>query len=352
MRVKSIVPLNCEASIKDLNSNITSTSSFYVRNHFPSPDIGPSGWRLVVESQSANLSYTLEELNGMDQRALGATLECAGNGRVGFGKKIAGEIEWGNGAVGTAIWKGVSLRTILEKSGFSRNRLDRITEAIFVGADGSTENSTPIESKMRYARSFPIKKALDQDTIVALRMNGEPIPIDHGYPARLIVPGWYGMASVKWLNRIILTATRTPFEGYFTSTKYVYQTDRKGMPVREPVTNVRVKALITKPEAGQLFGVGEPISVEGKAWSGFGRITKVEVNLGDGWKRASLVKNDELGKYAWTAWKTDWIPRQRGKVMSRVRATDEKNNVQLEQPTMNRYQYGYNAIQHVEIQVK
>ncbi|MDA4111856.1 MAG: sulfite oxidase [Thaumarchaeota archaeon] len=331
---------------------MTPTSSFFVRNHFGLPEIQESNWQLTLEFESFKFSYSIDDLKKMSERTLAATLECAGNSRSSFGKTVEGEIAWENGAVGTAIWSGVPLEDILSKSGIIGRKLREVIEVIFVGADGSVEEATPIESKNRYSRSLPIGKALDPDTIVALRMNGEALPKEQGYPARLIVPGWFAMASVKWLNTIILTKEKFPFKGYFNSTKYVYLMDRNGRTEREPVTDLNVKSLITNPKTKQNLTVGSLVTIEGKAWSGHGRITKVEVNLGNGWQATTLVDNDKLSKYAWTSWKFEWMPTQTGKTIISVRATDAMNNMQPEKPMMNSYLYGYNAIQHLEIRIK
>ncbi|MDA4129876.1 MAG: molybdopterin-dependent oxidoreductase, partial [Thaumarchaeota archaeon] len=201
------------------------------------------------------------------------------------------------------------------------------------------------------ARSLPIKKALDPDTIIALSMNGKPLPKGHGFPARLIVPGWYAMASVKWLREIILRNGGEPFQGHFSVKKYVYFTETNGRLAAEPITNLKVKSFITNLRNKQRIEKGKPLAIEGKAWSGLGRITKVELDFGEGWKSASLV-NNRLGRYAWIPWKFTWVPKRKGNTIIRVRATDQKGNVQPELPLVNLNLYGYNAIHQVEVKVR
>jgi DMSO/TMAO reductase YedYZ molybdopterin-dependent catalytic subunit len=346
----SIEELNRETPLQELAPDLTDNRHFYKRNHFPSPEIIAADWSLKIQFGSKVSSFTLDQLNSYEQRSVGAVLECAGNARSGFGIKVEGEIEWGIGAVGSALWSGVPLNVLLTKSGFS-TELSEVTEALFVGSDGASEVDAPIESKKRFARGLPIQKAMENDTIVALRMNGDVLPKDHGFPARLVVPGWYAMASVKWLDTIILRKSDQEFQGYFNRTKYVYVTEEKTGTKVTPVTNLRVKTLITNPVSGQRVDIGKLITIEGKAWSGYGKITKVEINFGEGWREASISKYN-LSGYVWTDWKYEWAPKIRGTILIRVRATDEAGNVQPESPLHNKYLYGYNAPQKIQIQVE
>ena len=263
--------LNRETPLRQLGLDITDNYTFYKRNHFPNPDIDPAKWKLRIECDSSEFSFSLDQLNSYEQREVGAALECAGNSRSGFGIKVEGEIEWGPGAIGMAAWSGVPFSTIVRDSGLGGRDLAGVTEVIFVGSDG--DNEAPIESKKRFARSLPIEKALDANTIVALRMNGKVLPKDHGFPARLIVPDWYAMASVKWLDKIIIKKSKEEFRGHFNWTKYVYVTEEKDSPHIIPVTNLRVKSLITNLTHGQKIMLDAPITIEGKAWSGEGKIS-------------------------------------------------------------------------------
>src|SRR5579872_4729737 len=234
MENKTNEVLNYETPLEALAQEITDNHVFYKRNHFPSPEISSADWNLKIELGSVKASFSLDELRSFQQRSVSAVLECAGNMRTNFGFKVEGEFEWGNGAVASAIWTGVPLNFLITKSGFNWSELSEITEVIFVGSDGATQIEVPIESRKKYARSLPHEKALDQDTIVALGMNGQALPKDHGFPARLIVPGWYAMASVKWLDRIILSKSAEEFQGYFNKTKYVYVTEESSEPKITP----------------------------------------------------------------------------------------------------------------------
>jgi DMSO/TMAO reductase YedYZ molybdopterin-dependent catalytic subunit len=341
--------LNRETPLRQLALDITDNYSFYKRNHFPNPEIDPAKWRLRIESDSTEFSFSLEELNSYEQREVGATLECAGNSRSGFGIKVEGEIEWGPGAIGMAAWSGVSFSTIVRNSGLDRRDLAGVTEIIFVGSDGDSEG--PIEGKKRFTRSLPIEKALDTNTIIALRMNGKVLPKDHGFPARLIVPGWYAMASVKWLDKIIIKKSKEEFRGHFNLTKYVYVTEGKDSPLIVPVTKLRVKSLITNLTPGQKIMLDAPITIEGKAWSGEGKISTVEVDLGEGWLPATLREVPQKRGCVWSQWSIVWTPKEKGLALVRVRATDVRGNLQPEAPMPNKYLYGYNAIQKLELRV-
>ncbi len=214
---------------------------------------------------------------------------------------------------------------------------------VFSGAD----RGAPAEPLPRFVRSLSVDGDAVGDALVATRMNGAPLSAEHGAPARLVVPGWYGMAWVKWLARI--EVQRAPFQGHFQSSKYVYRFERDGRPVVEPVRLLRVKALVVSPQAGDRLAVGRRCRISGKAWSGRAPIARVDVDAGDGWKEARLRAGD--GRYDWTSWELDWIPGSTGPVALRARATDAAGDVQPERLFDNEYQYGANAIQAIAVEV-
>ncbi len=344
-------PRNCEATLAGLCEDITKTDSFYVRNHFETPEIDSDRWRLDIYLDRSRIgSYKYDELSAFPHSKVRAVLECAGNGRKNFGQRIEDEIEWGDCAVGTAEWSGVPVADLLKNLSLSKIDRDNVKELLFVGADGSQENSISLKSKSKFVRSLPLQKSTNRDTIVALFMNGKPLSRDHGFPSRLIVPGWYAMASVKWLKKIILSTSPSPFMGYFNWTKYVYETEQSGNLVKEPIKNLRVKSLITNLEDGATLQIGKHVAVSGKAWSGFGKIVKVEFDSGDGWKEVTIHPN-EAGEYSWTNWEYAWTPQTKGKIRLRVRATDEKGNVQPESPQDNRFLYGFNGIRSISVKI-
>lgn len=337
-------PLNAEARIEALRAQTTPTQSFYVRSHFETPRLRRSAWRLEVggEVRSPRV-FTYGDLARREMVTVSATLECAGNGRRGFGTAAEGEVRWGHGAVGNAAWTGVPLRQLLGEC----RPAEGATEVVFEGADSG--QVAGVEGRVAYSRSLPIGTALSQDTIVALRMNGATLNRSHGYPARLLVPRWYGMASVKWLTRITVVRGRA-YHAYFNGVKYVYVTGSGKGESREPVREMRVKSVITRPlEAEKLRARGRVV-IEGKAWSGSGRIDFVEVNKGKGWERATLGPQSPGGR-SWVSWRRVWHPPGAGAYLISSRAADEAGNVQPLEPFENRHQYGFNAVVGVRVRV-
>ena len=342
MAVLTESPLNIEARVGELRGPITRTSSFYVRNHFQVPKVSVSDWKLVIDGEvDSPRVFTYDELRNMKSSAVDTVVECAGNGRRGFAAPAHGEVLWGSGAVGAARWVGIPLRSLLKAC----KPQPSSGEVVFEGLDSGT---LPKVGPLRYTRSLPLGKALHECTLVALRMNGRRLSREHGYPARLIVPGWYGMASVKWLTRVSLRSG-SPYKAHFNGTKYVYVTERGGREESEPVTEMRVKSLITYPLSGQRVAPGRPLFVRGKAWSGAAPIARVEVNLGGGWEDAELFH--PKGAFSWSSWEVRWTPERRGEVTLLARATDERGNVQPTRPFENKYQYGYNAVDGVTLKV-
>src|SRR4051812_16167819 len=214
-KVVTAVPENSETPLDSVRSWVTPTRLFFVRNHFTVPTLDLAAWRLTVEGRvKKRRAWTWEELVDLPDRTVFATVECAGNGRSFLAQRAAG-VQWGAGAVGHAEWTGVPLKVVLEQAGLEAVSL----EGVFVVSDGGTEADPP--GTMRFEGSLPLAKALHPDTLLAFRMNGETLEPAHGSPLRLFVPGWYGVASVKWLRRI--EVVNKPFRGYFQSVKYTVQ---------------------------------------------------------------------------------------------------------------------------------
>jgi DMSO/TMAO reductase YedYZ molybdopterin-dependent catalytic subunit len=335
-------PLNCETSIPALIGGVVMPNArFYVRNHFDTPRLDPLSWQLEVKGLVERpVRLSLRDLHGMRSETLVATLECAGNGRSAFDPPAEGE-QWQLGAVSTAEWTGVPLAEILDRAGLTPQAI----EIVFRGADqGNTgETADPI----RFERSLPVTDASQSSSLLAYAMNGEPLPLEHGYPLRLIVPGWYAVASVKWLTEI--EATGSPFTGFFQAKRYVYETERNGAVTREPVRLQQVRAVITQPSAGQQATTGDLV-VRGVAWSGAAPIDKVEVSIGSGqWQRARLI--GQRHRYSWQWWELLTRVDSPGETTLRARATDLAGRTQPDQPHWNRLGYGGNAVQDVSLLV-
>jgi DMSO/TMAO reductase YedYZ molybdopterin-dependent catalytic subunit len=288
------------------------------------------------------IEYALTDLASAPHRTVVATLECAGNGRSGFGRTAVGEVAWGEGAVSTAVWEGVPLRWLIRRAGLSPGA----REVVFRGFDQPKERSSADPGE--FARSLPLSLVMgNSDILVATRMNGVALPKAHGAPARLVVPGWYAMASVKWLQRV--TIATEPFDGYFQSSKYVYRVGSESTPATRPVTRIRVKAIVTDPPPNVRVRFGEVRSIRGKAWSGGGRVVRVEVHVGAGWVPCRISPG--RGEYEWVDWEYRWRPSKLGVVGIRARATDASGAVQPTRPYANRFQYGYNAVRTVPVEV-
>jgi len=335
-------PLNCETPIPALSGGVVMPNAhFYVRNHFQIPKLDPATFRLTVGGLVERpLSFSLRDLHNMRSQTLIVTLECAGNGRTLFQPAIEGE-KWNLGAVSTAEWTGVPLVEVLDRVGVRTGARD----VVFRGADGGSVAGH--SGATRFERSLPLDHARDADPLLAYAMNGEPLPIQHGYPVRLVVPGWYAVASVKWLTEIDLVDQ--PFAGHFQADRYWYEWERDGEVVREPVTLQRVRALITEPGPRQEARCGELV-IRGVAWSGAAPIARVEVSIGGGgWQEARLVS--ERKRHSWQWWELITQLQEPGLVTLRARATDLAGRTQPERAEWNRLGYGNNAIHQVPVRI-
>jgi DMSO/TMAO reductase YedYZ molybdopterin-dependent catalytic subunit len=336
-------PLNCETSIPALIGGVVmSNARFYVRNHFETPRLDPASWQLEVSGLvDRPLRLSLRDLRNMRSQTLVATLECAGNGRSGFDPPADGE-QWRLGAVSTAEWAGVPLTEILDRAGLEPGA----REVVFRGADRGSAGDAA--GPVRFERSLSVADARHSESLLAYAMNGDPLPLEHGYPLRLIVPGWYAVASVKWLTEIEVIGS--PFEGFFQTERYTYETQRDGTTMREPVRLQKVRSVIIEPAADHDVAAGDLV-IRGVAWSGAAPIEKVEVSLSDGpWQTASLI-GDRRG-HSWQWWEPPTRVGSPGQTTLRARATDLAGRTQPERPDWNRLGYGGNAIQAVRVLVR
>jgi DMSO/TMAO reductase YedYZ molybdopterin-dependent catalytic subunit len=345
--VREKEPLNLEMPFSTLDGFTTPNESFYVRCHFPIPEISASEWRLKVEGEvEAPFEIDYAELLSMESRTIAATLECAGNNRIFLEPKVKG-VQWGLGAVGNAKWTGVPLSAVLARA---RVKSDAI-EVILEGADEGEVDKTPRPSgKISFSRSLPLGKACD-DVLLAYEMNGERLTPAHGFPLRAIVPGWYAMASVKWLGRIIITSK--PFNGFYQSLDYTYW-DRSGaLPSLAPLAEQQVKAEIARPENGETIAANSTYRIQGAAWSGEAEITKVEINFDSGatWDETKLL--DEPVKNAWRLWEYEWrTPANPGRQSIVARATDSRGRSQSFERSADRGTYMINHLLPIEVEVR
>src|SRR5262245_25577077 len=323
-KVVTATPENSETPLESIRSWVTPTRLFFVRTHFAVPEVDADSWRLSIEGRVEQpRRWTLDELTDLPERTVFATVECAGNGRSFLTPHVHG-VQWGAGAVGHAEWTGVPLRLVLEESGVR----DGAVEILFEGADSGSESDHP--ETMHFARSLPLKKALSPDTLLVYRMNGEPLEARHGYPLRLFVPGWYGVASVKWLRRI--EVLDRPFKGYYQSVKYtIQQRSGDGAGVETVIVGpMEVKSEILRPRGDTVLGVGLN-RLAGVAWAGEEAIARVEVSTDGGqtWGDASLV--GPQAKFSWTLWEYLWEVAEAGEYTLLSRAISESGKVQPSQ---------------------
>jgi DMSO/TMAO reductase YedYZ molybdopterin-dependent catalytic subunit len=250
--------------------------------------------------------------------------------------------QWNLGAVSTTEWTGVPLAEVLKRAGVKAGA----REVVFRGADsGKLEVSG---EPIRFERSLSIENAQASEVLLAYAMNGEALPIVHGYPLRVIVPGWYAVASVKWLTEIDLV--REPFSGHYQTETYFFEWQRGEQLVREPVSVQRVRSLITEPEPESEVELGE-LPIRGVAWSGAAPIARVEVSIGGGpWQEARLV--GEPGRHSWQGWELIARLEHPGSTVIAARATDMICRTQADSPEWNRLGYGNNAIQKVRIDAR
>jgi DMSO/TMAO reductase YedYZ molybdopterin-dependent catalytic subunit len=328
-------PDNLEYDFHALHGQLTPNESFFVRSHFPQPHIENNDWRLNIQGAVKHpLELTLRDLQSFPAITHAATIECSGNGRVFLTPKASG-VQWALGAVGCAEWTGASLSAVLARAEIQANA----AEILFEGADvGTPEKASRPKEKIRYARSLPIDQAQRNDVLLAWQMNGEPIPAAHGAPVRLIVPGWYGMAWVKWLTRIHVSDR--PLHGYFETVEYARWKQSEGMPPeRVPITELAVKSSIARPAMHERVPLGQPYRVHGAAWSANDPIVQVEVSTDDGksWAIASMPK--ERQNHGWQLWQYEWTPKATGAHILRARATDSAGRTQPAEHDQNNESY-------------
>jgi DMSO/TMAO reductase YedYZ molybdopterin-dependent catalytic subunit len=340
-------PLNLESPFEMLDGFVTPTASFYVRTHFPVPNIKKEAWRLRVEGEVEEpFEISFAGLLELPQRTIPATLECAGNSRSFLERQVAG-VQWGLGAVGNAEWTGVPLSLLLDRAGIRRGACEVVLE----GADaGKLNDPRAPAGELHFARSIPLEKAR-ADVILACKMNGAALLPEHGFPVRAIVPGWYAVASIKWLRRIIVA--REPFNGYYQTLDYAYWR-REGNTARlTPLSELQVKAQIARPRHGEIVQANATIAVHGAAWTGNGEITSVEISANGGvtWKKCNLL--GESKPHAWQRWVFQWeTPSQSGKAVLVARATDSLGRTQPGEHDPDRGAYIINHLLPITVEVR
>jgi DMSO/TMAO reductase YedYZ molybdopterin-dependent catalytic subunit len=332
--------------LEALRRPITPIGMHYVLIHFDVPQIDAAGFELVVDGRvCAPTALTLEDLRARPAVSMPVMMECAGSGRARLAPRPV-SAPWHDEAIGCAEWTGTPLRGILEEAGL----LDDAVEVLFTGCDRGVDQDV----EQDYQRSLSVDDAMGGDVLLAYEMNGQPLPASHGFPLRLIVPEWYGMASVKWLRSI--TAITEPFEGVQQTQLYRYRSSEDDQGT--PVTRKKPRALMAPPGIPEFLTRARRVPagrtpIEGRAWSGADAVTRVEfsADAGSTWDDARL--DEAIGKYAWSAWSHEWDAREPGDYELCVRATDAGGNVQPldSAEAWNQGGYGVNAVQRVAVRV-
>jgi DMSO/TMAO reductase YedYZ molybdopterin-dependent catalytic subunit len=335
---------NSGMPLETLRWPITPIGLHYLLIHYDIPVADAATWQLEVGGAVERpLTLSLAQLQARETVTLPVTMECAGNGRARLDPRPVSQ-PWLTEAVGTAAWTGTPLAPLLREAGLG----DGAVEILFTAIDGGVEGGV----RQVYERSLPLEEALEAGALLAWGIGDVPLPPQHGFPLRLVVPGWYGMTNVKWLRRI--TALEAPFEGYQQARGYRIR--RSEDDPGEPVTRMRPRALMAPPGVPDFmtrrrFVPAGDAELEGRAWSGRGAIERVEVSVDGGasWADASL--GDAPGPYAWRAWSFLWRDAAPGEHELLCRATDAAGNVQPLEPEWNVGGYANNAVQRIPVVV-
>jgi DMSO/TMAO reductase YedYZ molybdopterin-dependent catalytic subunit len=335
-------PRNLETAPADLFS--TETNKFFVRSHFAMPEVELKGFKLTVEGHVENkLELTLDDLKKMEPVSREIVLECAGNSRVFLVPQARG-LQWGHGAVGQAKWTGVPLAAVLERARVKAGAGD----VVLIGADKGAIADPATPGTIHFDRGIPLAKAKKDETLVVWNMNDAPLPASHGAPLRAIVGGWYGMASVKWLSRIVVLDK--PHAGFFQTFDYsVWERPKEGLPQLVPVTAIQPKAVIVEPGLGQVLKAGQEVAVKGFSWAGENAVTKVEFSADGGKTWSATDGKAEAFKYG--RWTAKFTPPA-GSLKLLARATDDKGNTQPEKRDADRRTYMINHLVPVEVTAK
>ena len=328
--------------LEAMRYDITPTGLHYLLVHFDIPAVDPATWRLRLGGLvDRPIELSLDDLRARPGRTIPVTLECAGNGRARLSPRPLSN-PWLFEAIGTAEWTGTPLGPILDEAGLH----DGARELVFTGADRGIQGGTEHD----FQRSLSIDEARRPEVMLVYAMNGEPLQPQHGFPVRLVVPGWYGMASVKWLREI--EAVGEPFQGYQQVKTYRFKADADDPG--EPVSRIRVRALMAPPGIPDYFTrrrlvTAGRVSLTGRAWGGRAPIARVEVGIDGDWADAAL--GPSIGEFAWQPWSFDWDATP-GKHLLACRATDADGERQPLTAPWNYQGMGNNSVQSIAVTVR
>lgn len=343
-------PPQLETPLEYFKELITPNEAFFVRWHISQlpATVDLKNWRLTVGGNTdRELSLSMSDLKTFEKAGYAAVLQCAGNGRSLFEPRVLGG-QWQNGAMGNAAWAGVRLKDILARAGVKAGSVD----VVFDGLD-----KAPLPTVPDFMKSLPVDKALEDDILVAYEMNGRPLPMLNGFPARLIVPGWYGTYWVKSLSSI--TVLPKKFDEFWMNPAYrIPDTDCGCIPPGTapkktiPIHRMTTRSLIISPAHGESVAAGKPLEIMGIAFSGGHPIREVVVSVdgGDTWKRAKLGK--ELGRYSWVQWFFPWMPQRGGTYSLMAKATNSIGESQPAEKLWNPSGYLLNNVEKTDVVVR
>lgn len=324
-----------------MREDVTPLGAHYLLTHYDIPAVDASTWRLELGGRVRTpISLSLDDLRARTVTTSTVTMECAGNGRARLLPRPVSQ-PWLHEAVGTMSWTGTPLAPLLDEAGLSAD----VVDLVFTGADHGVERGT----EQDYARSLRVEEAMRDDVLLVWGCNGVDLPPQHGFPLRLLVPGWYGMASVKWLHRI--EAVSAPFNGYQMKAYSLRQErDEDG----EPLTRIAPRALVVPPGFPDFMSRRRvlrpgPCLLEGRAWSGWGEITRVEVTVdgGTSWREAEL--QPPVDRWAWLRWTLPWEATEPGTYAVSARATDSTGRTQPSDQQWNRGGFANTTGQRIDV---
>jgi DMSO/TMAO reductase YedYZ molybdopterin-dependent catalytic subunit len=347
MLIRSARPQDLEMPRQGFLDYITPIERFFVRSHVYVPQVDVKEWRLRIGGAVAGpLTLSMEDLRRLPGAELVSVLECAGNGRGFYEPSVPG-LQWTDGAVGNGRWRGVRLADVLQRAGLAA----AAREILFEGAD------VPLGTMPDFQRSIPLAKALDPSTLLAYDMNGAPLPPEHGFPLRVVVPGWAGDSWIKWITQI--TVLDKEHEGFWMARAYRHP----GRPVQpgtavtpekmQPVTSLRVKSVIAAPLDSTQVVTGTSVSIRGAAWSGDAApVTAVEVSIDGGrhWNAARMHREQHT-QFGWRLWEYDWRPTREAYYTIFARARDGAGQSQPLEQEWNPSGYGWNVVPRIRVNV-
>ena len=345
-------PPNYETPAQYFAEDFTPNRAFFVRWHLANvPEVSASTWKLDIGGSAAATPYSIDLAalkRDFPAAEVAAVCQCSGNRRGLFVPHVTG-VEWGAGAMGNARWKGARLRDVLGKAGIKPDAI----EIVLDGADGPVMPGTP-----DFVKSIPIAKAMDENTLIAYEMNGEPLPHLNGFPARIVVPGWTGTYWVKQVTSI--QAVAKPYDGFWMKSAYRIPTGRfpvidrfvsQETAANTPITEMVVNSLIVNVAAGQKVQAGQPLEIGGVAWDGGAGVARVDVSIDNGrtWTMAEL--GPDHGRFAFRRFRLAATPTARGPIVVSARASNRAGEAQTFDLIANPAGYHHNVVQRIAVEV-